>query len=307
MQPRSHTPRLVMITASLLVGLTGCFNLNADLFDEQVFVALDNITDRPRVLAINLDPPLVVANNRVNLSALVLGPSEGIQEGGMTDLSFDICGLREDVPVDVLDLGCFLDSERVEQVGTGQFARWQVPELPELTSQPECNIDLGGSQALDGRCVSWIPLRATATWGNDSTPAYGVLDVPLITVPGARFTRKDTGSALDVQAYIEGPEAAWPGDVVNLTLHTDADLEELTWFDYQWYATDGTLWGTGLTVAQDASPKLGGQMTTNRLQIPEDASGTLQVAVVYERNPIESEFTLVGDLGWRVHTIEVLE
>lgn len=276
-----------------LLLLSACFRLPAEWTDESLYLILDPHTDRPRMLAARVDPPFVVAGQSITVDALFLGPTE------VTSVRSAVCGLSDEVAVEVRGLTCFTEADLVQQVATGLPFRWQVPLLPGI-SREDCD---GGDSGLlvSQECVSRVPLRLDATFA-DGEVAYGSLLLPILLLPdGVTAGERAVLADHPMRVSATGPTA--PGSEVALEAAILGPVDEVLWQDFRWYVDGGTLRDTGRTTAQSVS--YGHVLTRNRLVIPDDWSGPLRIVVVAEGDLGTTNPAYVGDMAWVVHTIDV--
>ncbi len=285
--------------------LAGCLQAPDDWLDQDLWTPLDYTLDRPRVLAVRLDPPAVVHGLPTTVEALALGPS------APRGASAAICGLRTDVRVTVATVDCFSNTALVAPVADALPATWSPPDLSGLATERTATVfagDSGGAPnwwaALDASGyppgVSLVPLMVTADF--PSGPAYGSLLVPVVHAP---FT---AGDAVPPSVADRGRTLTWegearPGGTVTLQFAYQGRPHA---GGFHWYVDAGTLLRTGRTAVLTERDD-GWTETENVLEIPDSWSGPLRVVVVVVGVEGATSDTLVGDTTWEILTLPVAE
>ncbi len=253
----------------LLLALAGCLSLD----DAAIFAALDYTIDRPRLLGMRVDPPLLSPGVEVTLDALFVAP-RGQQASAA---AWSTCGLGNKDPVTVQTLECFSDGDDVEVIYDGA--------LPALyTPNPRPDADCAGDTGVDFRdCVHSLPLLVASDFAVDeSEPTRGVSQVEfyLEEWDDSRSLPVSAGT-LERALTLEGVAGA--GAEVALRYSVPADLRNAT---FRWYVDGGTLLDTGETSVREWSPpegpnEKGVSVTTNRWVLPEEA-GEYRAFVLFE-------------------------
>lgn len=286
-------------TTTLALGL-GCLSFPSEVADQ----ALDYRLDRARVLAIRIDPPVVLHGLPVTVDALVLGPP-GTE---LDAVSVDLCGLSDERMVQVWNLECFDEPELVQPLGDALPLVWAPPDLSQLPCEPDTgqadtahadsadSADTGDAGWFAGRCQSRVPMMLTATVSGE--PAYGAVEVPMRVAPFA------TGEA--VPTSVNGAERSLvatgdvrPGGEVALTFTIAA---EPGWDGFRWWVDAGELVGTGRTAIHRRDGDL--RVTQNTLRIPDDWQGPLRVVVTVQ-SAAGQQSDAVGDVAWEILTLDV--
>jgi hypothetical protein len=271
--------------------------------------ALDYHLDRPRVLAIAIDPPVLVHGQPVTVRALALGP-DGIEADTM---SYDVCGLATDRVVEVREHDCFHQPELVTHLGDGAEASWEPPDLSDLVCpfpadtglgldsgsedppdpDPDQDTDLNPYYAFD--CGSFAPLLVTARFGDEQ--AFASADLPV------RLQPYEEGEYVPPGRWSAERSLTWTGDAVaggeiDLTFTLAAESPRFSWF-----VDAGELAGTGWTSDHEPVPLNDLSVTHNTLRIPDDWHGPLRVVAVAVDN--YTTWGVAGDSAWSVVTLEV--
>jgi hypothetical protein len=259
----------------------GCLRIPTEL----AAAALDYQVDRPRVIGVSIDPPVLAHGLPVTVDALIVAPLGW----GAPTVDLSLCGLRDDIPVDVYNLGCFSQPDLVTPIGDALPLRWEPPDLS--------GVDCGGEPA----CVSQVPLLVHATWadepeGSVPTEAYGELQVFLATQAADPDAELPT-SLVDAPRTLTVRGDTRPGAEVTLDYRISARPDG----NFRWFVDGGTLLDTGRTTVLRFDA--GDALTQNRLQIPADWSGPLRVFVVTQS--MAAQMGLAGDQTWTSVTLEV--
>ena len=277
---RTHS----LFSALTLAGaLTGCFTgLLAQAPSYQATSYL--ITDTPKIVAMRVTPPVLSPDTPLKLEALILAP-QGQQ---LTQVTVATCGTGRDVQTAIFDLNCFEDPDEYTPLAQGSSLPL-VFDFPETPTLQDCNnpfyVDYDTPDTADtawGKdtsaeptevCAHFLPMLVTATVGDRIAYAS---DYALWFPSGAP---DQLGSLADIQFAINAPESAAPGDELVLSVIAYGDYREAT---FHWYVDAGVLKDTGVTGAHQWIPEsqdnaTGATLSTNRLVVPQDYSGTLRV------------------------------
>lgn len=235
--------------------------------------AFDWRIDRTRVVAVRVTPVHASWIEPRRIEALTLSPHELRSE------TVEVCGLRDDVAVDVRDAACFAEPSLVEPVADRVPATWRVPDLSEVP----CGWvdDLG--------CVSNVPLMVTAR--TDVDEGRGMVIAELSTTWTQPPTSDPDPATADPRLVVLEGEPVADGEV-RLRFGVTEGYDR-----FAWYVDDGELLATGRTGIHGI---LGSRVwTENRLRIPPGWAGPLRVAVV--------AFALDDGVApsWVVSTLEV--
>lgn len=288
----------------LTLGAAACtlgFGLGCLSFPSEVaYQALDYRLDRPRVLAIRVDPPVLVHGLPVTIDALVMGPP-----GTSVDsVSVDLCGLSDERMVRVWELQCYDEPELVQPLGAALPLAWEPPDLSRVPCEADTGLDTAHGHSGDTAAVAWhvgdchssVPLMVSAVVSGQ--PAYGALDAPIRLAsfePGEAVPASVNAAARSLTALGD----ARPGGEVTLTFAVAA---EPGWDGFRWWVDGGELVGTGRTAVQERDGDL--RITHNTLRIPDDWEGPLRVVVtVQSRIGLDSD--AVGDVAWEILTLDV--
>ena len=292
-------PLSVAAVASTLAFGLGCLSFPSEV----AYQALDYRLDRPRVLAIRVDPPILVHGVPVSIDALVLGPPGTTVES----VEVGLCGLSDERMVRVFELQCFDEPDLVQTLGRAVPLAWEPPDLSQVPCDPDTGVDSGHAHTGDtadtgavgwhvGDCYSSAPLLVTATVGGQL--AYGALDAPF------RLAPFETGEAVPTSVNAAARSLtvtgdARPGAEVALTFAVAA---EPGWDGFRWWVDGGELLGTGRTAVQQRDGDL--RITHNTLRIPEDWEGPLRVVVTVQ-SQVGLESDVIGDVAWEILTLDV--
>jgi hypothetical protein len=301
-----------------LMGLAAASSLGCFRWPDQVaYLALDYTIDRPRVVAIKLDPPVLAHGLPVRIEALMLAP-EGFE---VVETEVTTCGFRDDLLVEVWGGECFDEPELVTLVGTEVPLTWDPPDLSGIA----CPVDSGDTAIpwqdtggdtdprdtdadTDTGGVPWVP-----AWDEGSCTSYAPL---LVGFVGKKERAYGTVTAMVRAApYVDGEELPTPIDALPRSLEATGDVvaggeiglefridAEPDWAGYRWYVDDGELLGTGRTATQEIDGAT--YVTRNTLRIPEDFHGPLRVVVVVaSMTGWDKRHT--GDVTWSELTLEV--
>ncbi len=303
--------RMTAIVLGCMVFGTGC--LGDFLEDAFSSILLDYEIDKPRVLAISLDPPILAHNVETRLDALIVGP-DGLQA---TEASWKTCGLRDDVPTYVWSLQCFAEDTDVSLVASGGLpATYELPDLSAVRCEEDIwDWDTGiqedtGKEEDTGwwreedegiECAHWLPLLVEATL--DGETVQGVLHANWF-LQHWNTEREIPKTARQREFSLTIEEEPAPGKQVRVELEVEGDLRES---DFQWYVDSGELEKTSVTVTQRyeepaedaAEDETEKSWTDNLWTLPDNASGTYRLWVVWTQ-PWEEEdiATSVPDLVW---------
>ncbi len=285
---------------------TGC--IGAFFEDALSSILLDYEIDKPRLLAMGLEPPILANGIDTELHALIVGP-----DGGQaTEAVWKTCGLRDDVPTSVSSLQCFAEDTEVSLVGNGSLpASYEMPDL----SQVDCDGDVwawdtgladsGFAEVDTIPCTHWLPLLVEAEL--DRETVQGVLHATWFLQPFDESLSLPRTGRQQVQVLaIEG--AVVPGETLAVELEVEGDLRDS---GFQWYVDAGELEKTSWTATQryEAPPehpvdKLGRSWTDNRWTLPEDATGELRIWVVWTQPWGDDTIPVsVPDIVWTSATV----
>lgn len=264
---------------------------------EGPYRTLDFVIDRPRVLAIRLDPVIVAHRRAVRVEALALAPGGATPDGWRLDR----CALRDDLPTAIRDIECFGEPALVVPLADTLPASFDPPDLSDTRCDPpdtglfarrdplDTDEDTGVVLQPYEPCDSQGPIRVTARFG--AAEAQGTVFVTYRRDPWQRWERPPTPIHAAVHGFRGAPEIVAPGEAVPLTYTIGARV-----IDFRWYVDAGVLAATGVTTAQRLEGGL--TITTNTLEVPADHHGPLRVVVV-------AQGALPGDMTWDVITLSV--
>lgn len=283
---------------AVAIGLTGLATLGCvSIPGNAPYRTLDYVIDRPRVLAIRLDPVVIAYRRPVRVEALAVAPGGAAPTGW----SLDRCRLFDDLPTRIDDVECFGEPELVVPLADTMPATFDAPDLSDtrcedtadsgapFTERREPPPDTGAALLPYSGCDSVGPLRVTARFGEQA--AAGAVFAIFRREPWHRWERPPRPIADKPHGFRAADETVAAGDVVRFTYAIDARVN-----DFRWYVDAGVLQGTGVTTAQRREGAT--TITTNTLEIPADHHGPLRVIVVTQGN-------LVGDMAWDVLTLSV--
>jgi hypothetical protein len=271
--------------------------------------ALDYHIDRPRVLAVAVDPPVLVHGRPSTVHTLALAPANVAPDA----ISVDVCGLQTDQLVSVFELDCFHQDELVTHLGDGADVTWEPPDLSEVACpDPDTAMepDSGGGEdppdpapdpdtdvppQFDYRCGSDVPLMVTASFGDEL--AFASLRTQV------RLRKYEEGEYVPPGRYAAERTLTFTGEAVaggevELTFTLEAEANRFSWF-----VDAGELVGTGWTANMDPDYENSRALTRNTLRIPDDFHGPLRVVAV----AVDDGFAwgVAGDSAWSVITLEV--
>ncbi|MFK7929097.1 MAG: hypothetical protein AB8H79_12970 [Myxococcota bacterium] len=304
------------------LALPGCFDFSTDLGE----LALDYRIDRARVVAIRLDPPIIMPGEPVTAHALALAP------GALAPDSVEVavCGLRDDLQVSIwTDPVCFQNPDLVDVVATELPGSWSARDLSQTECLEEWDtgkfVEGGDSADTDdtgdtgfviysGECVSIVPMMVTASFGDQvgrgmirarhrlrGLRVNEPVPVPLDSAARALTTEGDAVAGGEVQ--------------LTFRIESGSAIRQ-----YWWYVDDGTLMSTGLTRTQaievsepgeeePEEPVLEASITRNTLRIPADYSGPLRVVVVAtpdrDWDVDDNSAYASGNVTWETLTLQV--
>ena len=283
------------------LALVGCFTLvdddNQSRFGQ---LSSDYLVTGTRAVAVRAWPPAAPAGSPRTAEVLVLGPSP-------EEVRFDVCGLAPDVATEIVGLACFGIPEEVDRIGVGNPVRWDVPDASYEDCVPFDTTDTG--EWPGAWCTSLVPLRATVTTGDGEVSQVA----NMVVVP-------DREVPTDAPGFVVQPDPTLPVTLeVQGEVEAGAEVELLVRFEERgyelavWWVTAGELLEFGRTRVDLADPVEG--RAYNRLRIPADHHGPLQVAVVLQRTDLDDGWVdndLADDAqrpttqpGWALTTLEV--
>ena len=262
---------------------------------------LDYVIDRPRVLAIRLNPVVLAHRRPVRVEALAVAPGGAVP----TAWSLDRCQLLDDLPTRIDDVECFGEPTLSVHLADTMPASFDAPDLSETRCEdtadsgapsqarkdppiPDTDADTGVVLLPYSSCDSVGPIRVTATFGD--TSAMGAVFAIFRREPWHRWERPPRGIATVPHGFRPVGDVA-AGGVVALTYTIDSPV-----VDFRWYVDAGLLQATGVTTAQRIEGKT--TITTNTLEIPADFHGPLRVIVV-------AQGAWVGDMTWDVLPLSI--
>ena len=272
------------MSALLLLMLGGC---GFDLPDPAK-LSLDYHIDRPRVVAMRIDPPVLQPGIRSEIEVLYLDPDRDEPD----DMRWELCGLRDDVWVVNFGLDCFGQSELVTEIGCGNPITWS----PEPSDAP-CDSP---------PCGHYLPLLLTTEvdedvfWSASMVQIYG--EEVATAEDLARPSLREEGVELSHEWMSDGH--------VELKAVVDARFEVFSW---RWYVDDGVLLKTGRTATQgstlaslsEADLTRGAEAriwTDNVWEVPDEAGSYRAVIVVAGRLiqdvPLGEDEDTEGREGW---------
>lgn len=261
--------------------------LSCDLgyLERQEAIALDYRIDRPRILAVDLDPPHVWPGTPTEITALGLAPGQEV----LDRVQVDLCTLGDAFPTLLTNLECHNVPEYVQVLGTTPLT-WTPPHRDGFDCDRMAH-DWRSDAHRD--CASEVPLLLSATTRGGER-ALATLDIilpfddalPYLDPPSqARFE----GLTLSV----DGSPTA--GGTLELTAQVTFDSPSRVNFpDATWFVDAGELEHTGRTRWEEVGPPGSDALPTadsgvalpvdhtthNRLRIPGDWHGPLRIVLV---------------------------
>lgn len=244
-------PLLLVPLAALLTGSLGCVIFPWE--EAVIYQALDYTIDHPRLLAVDVDPPLLAGGQPVRLDALFLSPGGDTP----TSVSWSTCGLRTDIWVYLYSLECFSVEEEILPLGEGLPATWTPPVL-----------DIPTDTAWGGNS-SFLPFLLEARFGDEVV--RGTFHASLYG------SVKDYGGGVPT-SFHDMPLTVTAGPVEDGQVALEAVLgDDQPNATFRWYVDDGQLLDTGRTAVQERTGTA--VVGRNRWVVPEEP-GSYRVAVV---------------------------
>ncbi|MFH1470022.1 MAG: hypothetical protein ABIO70_36895 [Pseudomonadota bacterium] len=245
-----------------LLGVLGLFALLAlgcQLFpwsDQVIYGALDYRIDRPRLLALAVDPPVLRSDLPVTFEALALAPGGARAGGGV----WQTCGLSQDDWTMVWGLTCFTEGVDVSTLASGNPAAWTPPAF-------DIACDTGGGGDFWGQpCGHFLPFLYQVDLGGRVVRGTFSANVSAEEVEEPPTSLRHTPLQVTAGEPVDGEVAleAWIG----------APYDSLS---FRWYVDDGTLLDTGRTAVQGQRDD--GTWSANRWVLP-TAPGSYRAVVV---------------------------
>ncbi len=255
---------------ALLLALIGCVNTAGDAL---IYTALDYRIDRPRVLGIRVEPPVLVADVPVQLHALLVAPK--LAEASAA--SWSTCGLSSEEPTSVRTLECFAQGDEVVALAEGSLPASYTP--PSRLPGGCDDLDTGLSIRA---CSHKLPLLVESGFVPGQPALLGAVQASWYLEPwpeGTALPRSASGVPRALQ--IEGSPG--PGRELAVRYELGADLRKAR---FRWYVDAGELLETGETAPQEWEPPVnpgekGVTATSNRWVLPREP-GTYRIFVVFE-------------------------
>jgi hypothetical protein len=279
---------------------------------ENAVLALDYQIDKARVAGIRLDPPVLAHGLPTSVDALVLAPPG---EDAHVE-SIDICGLRDDIIVDVDAEDCFNEPELVDHLGDDVPVAWNPPNLSAVACPtygydtgysydyaplPDTGVDTAdtGTPAPGwnfGSCASLFPIMVRGESGGE--PFFGRVSAFLRVEP--YLPGEYVPSPLhDVPREFSITGDAVAGGSVDIEFRIQAAIDDE---GFRWWVDAGELVGTGRTAVQSQDGDW--RVTTNTLRIPDDWHGPLRIYVVTE-SWYSDNVVYTADLTWEQTVLDV--
>lgn len=261
-----------------------------DYLERRQAVSMDYLIDRPRILAVDFDPPAVWPGSPTEITVLGLGPDQQTLE----EVQVDLCTLGEAFPTRVNNLECHNVPEFVEPLGIAPLT-WTPPQRDGF----DCDRMLHDWQSYaDVDCATLTPLLFTAETG-DGERALGTLEVTLPFDDALPYLEPRTARYDALTLTVDGTPT--PGGT--LTLRAEITLIDSTsavfGADPAWFVDGGELTATGRTrwTATDSIATPPVLLTTdNALRLPDDWRGPLRIVLV-----VADDY----EAHWVVHTVDV--
>ena len=194
-------------------------------FPDPAKLSLDYHIDRPRIVAMSVDPPVFQPGTSTALEVLYLDVDTAAPE----QIRWEMCGLRDDVWVVNFGLDCFGQSELVTLLGEQNPIFWSPP-----ASSSDCLVET---------CGHYLPLLVTAEMDGEELYVSSMVEVygsEVWTAEDlARPTLHERGVFLSHSRRADGR--------ISLQAEVDSRFEDLEW---RWYVDDGVLLKTGRTRTQ---------------------------------------------------------
>jgi hypothetical protein len=274
--PRFPIRLSAVLGLHLLLGL-GCMVFPWE--DDIIIQALDYRIDRPRLLALAVNPPVMRAGQEVSMEALVLAPG-GLQA---SEGSWKTCGLNQGGWTSIWGLECFAEDADVSSIAEGTPTTWVPPR-----SGLECEE---GGYGYDDYWYYWkdcahsLPFLYEVELGGETVRGTfgGYLSDDPLEPRNLPTSLREIPLELTVGEPVDGEVLleAWLGS-------------EQQYARFRWYVDDGTLLDTGRTAVHGTRD--GGSWSDNRWVLPEEP-GSYRVVVVMARSDVWGELAAPVDSG----------